>query len=391
MSGLYLTWLVDVLRAAGCTVNESSTTNGWQNRARSSGGFPLTPLGIQWHHTASSTQPANDLNWQINGCDDAPVGNLLLDRDGIYWPVAAGAANTAGKGGPMALSRGTIPQDQGNTQSVAIEVANNGVGEPWPEVQVNAYFAGSNAINARLGNRPDDVFSHALGEGNGWTDRKIDPATADAVQGLWKPRSVNSSGTWSLTDIRNECLNRAGQPLPTPPEPVPPQPQPQPPGDDWWTPLMQMMPTLRWQDTGEDVLRMQHLMCSEGAMNQSNLANYDGVFGTGTENALDAWKISIGGSPDGTCDSWTWGALMHTINGIPNLSAGDTGDDVKRMQHLLAASGFLNYANMNNYDGVWGSGTDSAKHNFDAAHGLGGSDTSCGQKSWTSLLTGQVW
>jgi N-acetylmuramoyl-L-alanine amidase-like protein len=218
--GIYYTQFVDVLRQAGCQVAESSITNGWQNRARSSGGFPTVPLGVQWHHTASKTSPANDLSWQIDGCDDAPVGNCLLDRTGTFWPVAAGAANTAGKGGPLTLSRGTIPVDSANTRSFAFEVANDGVGEGWPQVQVDAYFRGSNAINAMLGNRPDDVFSHALGEGNGWTDRKIDPATANAVQGPWKPRSVNSSGTWSLTDIRNECLRRAGSvpaPIPTPP------------------------------------------------------------------------------------------------------------------------------------------------------------------------------
>ena len=132
-------------------------------------------------------------------------------------------------------------------------------------------------------------------------------------------------------------------------------------------------------------------MCAVGAMNESNVANYDGVFGNGTQNALNAWKGAIGGQPDGICDPWTWGALMHTIDGIPNLSRGDSGADVKRMQHLLAAAGYMNANNMANYDGEWGNGTDSAKARFDSDHGLGGSDTSCGQKSWTSLLNGQSW
>ena len=221
MAGIYLTQMVDVLRAAGCQVAESSITNGWQSRARSSGGFPFMPLGIQWHHTASKTAPANDLSWQIDGCDDAPVGNMLLDRTGCYWPVAAGAANTAGKGGPLSLSRGTVPKDSANSQTFAIEAANDGVGESWPQVQIDAYYLGSNALNSWFGNRPDDVFSHALGEGNGWTDRKIDPAKAQSVQGPWKPRSINSSGTWSLTDIRNECNRRSGS-QPKPPVPLPP-------------------------------------------------------------------------------------------------------------------------------------------------------------------------
>lgn len=220
MSGIYLTWLVDVLRGAGCTVQESSITNGWQKRARSSGGFPSTPLGVQWHHTASNTSPANDLSWMINGSSDSPIGNVLLDRSGVYWPIAAGAANTAGKGGPLALSRGTIPLDQANTRSVAIEAANSGVGQSWPAAQIDAYIRGSNAINAQLGNLPTDIFSHSLGTGNGWTNRKIDPATSAAVEGGWKPRSVNSSGTWSLDDMRSECSKRAGAgPIPLPPNP----------------------------------------------------------------------------------------------------------------------------------------------------------------------------
>ena len=76
---------------------------------------------------------------------------------------------------------------------------------------------------------------------------------------------------------------------------------------------------------------------------------------------------------------------------LPTIKRGDTGDYVERMQHLLAAAGYMNPANTANYDGVWGSGTDGAKARFDADHGLGGSDTSCGPKSWESLMTGRVW
>lgn len=226
MGSTYVTAMLDVLRAAGLTVKENSTTNGWQTRSRSSGGFPGMPLGIQWHHTASSTKPENDVAYQITGQDN-PIGNVLLDRTGAYWPIAAGAANTAGKGGPMRLSRGTVAVDNANATTFAIEAANNGLGEAWPQVQVDSYFAGSNALNAYFGNRPDDIFTHALGSGDGWTNRKIDPATAGAVQGPWKPRSTNSSGSWNQQDIRNECLRRAQAPAPGP-DPTPtPEPDPE--------------------------------------------------------------------------------------------------------------------------------------------------------------------
>ena len=221
MGSLYYVDAADWLRSVGLTVVEVDSS--WKTRARSSGGFSNPPLGIQWHHTASKTSPQNDYQWQAYGSDDSPVGNATIMRDGSVWMVAAGAANTAGKGGPLTLSRGTVPKDSGNSTTWALEVANNGVGEPWPVAQINSYFVASNEMNRRFGNRPDDVFTHALGAGDGWTDRKIDPATASAVQGSWKPRSVTSSGTWSLVDIRNECLARAGQ------QPIPPNPQPNPP------------------------------------------------------------------------------------------------------------------------------------------------------------------
>lgn len=217
MGNLYYSDAAEWLRGVGLTVVES---NGWKTRARSSGGFNSPPLGIQWHHTASQTSPENDIAWQTTGSDDAPIGNATIMRDGSVWMVAAGAANTAGKGGPLNLSRGWVEKDSANSTTWAFEVANNGVGEPWPIAQINSYFVASNEMNRRFGNRPDDVFTHSLGAGDGWTDRKIDPATANAVQGSWRPRSVNGSGTWSLVDIRNECLARAGgQPIPPTPTP----------------------------------------------------------------------------------------------------------------------------------------------------------------------------
>jgi len=212
VSGIYYP-LADILQAAGCQVGVNSINAGWETRSRSSGGFPSPPLAVFWHHTASKTSVDNDLTWQCHTCQDKPVGNMLIDRTGMIWPVAAGASNCAGKGGPASFSRGTIPQDTGNTRGFQIEVANNGTGEPWPQVQIDAYFRASNALNAYVGNQPTDVITH-----NVWAPtRKIDPATASAVQGPWVPRSSTSSGTWNLDDIKAECAARAAKPGPRPP------------------------------------------------------------------------------------------------------------------------------------------------------------------------------
>ena len=214
MTGRYYTELVDVLTAAGVRCHVEAVNAGWETRARSSGGFATAPLGVVWHHTASATSPFNDVSYMVHGSDDAPIGNMLLDRDGVVWPIAAGAANTQGKGGPATFSRGTVPVDAGNSQLWGLEVANSGIGEIWPIAQIDAYFAASNALNAMFGNQPMDVLTHHL-----WApDRKIDPATADAVSGPWFPRSVTTSGTWDVWDIAEECARRA-TPTPTPPTP----------------------------------------------------------------------------------------------------------------------------------------------------------------------------
>jgi len=218
MGSYYATEVVEILKDAGCLVGENEITDGWWNRSRSSGGFDIYPLGVAWHHTASSTNPNNDLDYMINGSPDAPIGNLLLDRTGMFWPVAAGCANTQGKGGPVTFSRGVCPLDQGNTKLWAIEIANNGVGEAYSKEQIDAAFRGSNALNLHWGNRLDDVVTHSLGSGDGYTSRKIDPATSAAVQGSWQPNSSNSSGTWRLQDLKSECVRRGtvSPPLPGP-------------------------------------------------------------------------------------------------------------------------------------------------------------------------------
>lgn len=206
MGDRYLTDLAHVVRAAGLSVVE---TAGWETRARGSGGYDGDrPWCVVWHHTASSTTPENDVNYIIHGCPDAPVANLYLARDGTVYVCAAGACNHAGKGGPASFMRGTVPTDQMNTHAIGVEAANAGTGERWPAEQIDAYFALSLALSAAYGFDVGDVITH--GGPDGWApDRKIDPATAAAVEGEWRPEAVTSAGTWSLLDIRAELELRA--------------------------------------------------------------------------------------------------------------------------------------------------------------------------------------
>ena len=212
MSSRYLTGLADWCRSAGLVVVEVS---GWETRARSSGGFDGDrPWCVMWHHTASNTSPSNDVNWMVNDSPDKPIANLLLARDGSVHVMAAGATNTNGKGYAFKTSRGTVPNDSMNTHAVSIEAANDGVGEPWTQQQIDAFFTLSLTLTGYLGLTPSDICEHQV-----WApDRKIDPATANAVQGPWRPRSINSSGTWNQSDVVVELLERSGQPSPPPPE-----------------------------------------------------------------------------------------------------------------------------------------------------------------------------
>jgi hypothetical protein len=210
---LYLTELTDWLLAAGLPVIEYP---GWQHRARGSGGYNGNPLCVMWHHTASpeSWDGQKDADYiAVGSADTSPISNLYIQRDGTVWVIAAGATNTNGKGNALSFSRGTVPQDSMNSYAVGVEMGNDGLGEVWPQAQIDAIFVVSNTINQHLGNAPEDVSTHNYYA----PSRKIDPATAAAVQGPWKPRSSTSSGTWHVDDIRTECRRRATS-TPIPPD-----------------------------------------------------------------------------------------------------------------------------------------------------------------------------
>lgn len=216
---LYLTWLADELRAAGINVIEY---DGWKTRARGSGGYSSLPLCVMWHHTASpaSWDGQKDASYCATGDSDAPLANLYIQRNGTVWVLAAGATNTNGKGNQIAFSRGIVPADGMNTRAIGVEMGNDGVGERWPQAQVDSMFVVSNVCNAKCGNRPEDMSTHNFYA----PTRKIDPAT-DNVAGPWVPGVVNSSRSWNRADVQGECMRRAASaPDPKPPEPLPPEP-----------------------------------------------------------------------------------------------------------------------------------------------------------------------
>lgn len=223
MGSIWLTDLADVCRATGLTVGE---VDGWRIRSRSSGGFDAV-LGASAHHTASNpaTDGAPDVRYITNVSPYKPISNLYLDRGGQVWVIAAGATNTCGKGGPWL----DIGQDQANRTTIGVEMANNGVGEPWPAVQQHAAVTLYRAIWSHYGARfawsdPRRIFAHKE-----WAPgRKIDPAGPS----MW----ANSAGIWDMDAFRADVTS--GPPI-----------SPPPPEDDDMA-----VPVYLWQHAGYGVI-----------------------------------------------------------------------------------------------------------------------------------------
>ena len=159
-----LTWLADVLRKADLKVIEEA---GWKDRGH---GNIIRPVYVVCHHTASNpgkTYPSGDI--LVNGRSDlkGPLAQLGLSRDGTYYVIAAGLAYHAGAsayGGYKGL----------NKYAIGIEAENNGLGEPWPEVQLDAYARGCAALLSHIKKGVDHCIGHK--ECCVPPGRKIDPS-----------------------------------------------------------------------------------------------------------------------------------------------------------------------------------------------------------------------
>jgi hypothetical protein len=163
-----LTWLADVLRAAGCTVIEHGD---WKHHGRD-GNF--NPNSIMIHHDAS---PAGETShgWEViyygrEGLE-GPLSQLWLDFDGVWHIIAAGRANHAGEGGPW----GVIPKDAGNTYAIGIETDHT-TGEKWQGGQKSEALKGVHALCQKLGINTTAEIDRAFLAHKEWApDRKIDP------------------------------------------------------------------------------------------------------------------------------------------------------------------------------------------------------------------------
>jgi hypothetical protein len=149
-----ITWLADVLRAAGCTVREDDTS--WKTR----GGSTFDPRGLIIHATAGGLLQSNDsaYNVLVNGRVGlaGPISQVMVERGTGRWrPVCSGRSNHAltGWGGNCS--------GLGNANLIGIEYHHaNTAAEPWTEQMLDNYARGAAAICRHMGWGVDRVALH---------------------------------------------------------------------------------------------------------------------------------------------------------------------------------------------------------------------------------------
>ncbi|HKS28116.1 MAG TPA: N-acetylmuramoyl-L-alanine amidase [Pyrinomonadaceae bacterium] len=262
-----LTWLPDVLKAAGLKVSE---VPGWKTRGDRDVGHIF---GVICHHTVGpkvGVMPS--LNTLIDGRPDlpGPLAQLGLGRDGTYFIITAGRANHAGKG----EFRGIV---NGNSNMIGIEAENTGLPNdfPWPAVQLDAYHRGVAAILKHIGRGVEFCAGHkeyALTKA-GKRGRKTDPDL-------------------DMNEFRAEVakfMSSTAAPKPLIPAV---EPTPLPGGSPG-------RPTLRRGASGDLVKQVQAIVG----------VTPDGQFGAKTEAAVRDFQRKQNLVPDGIVGPKTWRAL----------------------------------------------------------------------------------
>ncbi len=255
-----LTWLPDVLKAAGLKV---ALVDGWEARGHGDVG---TIKGVICHHTVgpktgnmpsldilTKGRPATATTKALPG----PLAQLGLGRDGTFYVVAAGLAYHAGPGGFQGITTG-------NTNFIGIEGENTGTDDdmPWPPAQMLAYQRGVAAILGKVGAPVEMCIGHKE-----WTTRKIDPL-------------------FQMDEFRNAVRGIMNGTAVMPPP----------------TPLHdgQGHATLLRGATGDDVKLVQKAVG----------VDIDGEYGGKTEAAVRAFQAARGLLPDGRVGPKTWPLIL---------------------------------------------------------------------------------
>lgn len=133
-------------------------------------------------------------------------------------------------------------------------------------------------------------------------------------------------------------------------------------------------PLLRNGSRGNFVYLLQFILTSYGY----NIA-IDGIFGSGTENAVRNFQTKNSISSDGIVGNTTWKYLL-TLPDYPTLRQGARGSYVKFLQQLLESQ----LIPVGNIDGIFGSRTKTAVETFQSYNNLT-VDGIVGKNTWAIL------
>jgi len=189
-----------VLRDAGLVVVEYP---GWQTAGKDTILTRFNPFVVVDHHTATGphwTDAAVERLLAVTGnkTTPAPLCNVGLRRSGVCVVIASGTANHAGPG----FWKGATS----NKDAVGIEAYNNGTGEPWPAVQLDAYARLNAALCKRIGRDASHVAAHREWRPKpiGKFGAKIDPYGINMAEMRFKVQQIIEEEDMTLTQARLE-------------------------------------------------------------------------------------------------------------------------------------------------------------------------------------------
>jgi hypothetical protein len=195
------------LKAEGVkVVKESRGGKGWPNNT-TAGSF--NGHGVLNHHDArnkkTTIRRAVDTVWYGRSDLDGPLAHISLDPKGVAHLVGWDNCNHAGKGDKDVLSavlrdvpapKPDFDSVDGNPHFWAIEVQNNGLGEPYPLVQLEALIKINTAI-CRMSNwKATSCIHHRE-----WTRRKIDMSWHGDLRGHITSALSMKAGAWHFPGI----------------------------------------------------------------------------------------------------------------------------------------------------------------------------------------------
>lgn len=105
--------------------------------------------------------------------------------------------------------------------------------------------------------------------------------------------------------IAEEVNKRLGNPQPDPPQPDPPKPEP--PEPQYTTTIT--IRNLGIEDEGNDVVALQGILMANG-YDLEYCGGADGIFGEGTEAAVQEYQLEHGLDDDGVVGPKTWDAML---------------------------------------------------------------------------------